>query len=116
MIDIGKFIDEEIAKRDMTRADLCREAHIKDSSLSKAIDRNSMGPDLARSLAKGLKMDEDVFFYKVGILSRDPRAELDPEKQEVVHLYDDLEPSERSVVRDLMRTLLGRRQAEKRNR
>jgi len=72
MVDFETWLKGELKKRDWKQADLCREANISSGALSTALERNRIGPDLARAIAKGLHLPQYVVFYHAGLMTELP--------------------------------------------
>jgi plasmid maintenance system antidote protein VapI len=65
----GAWLQAEIDKRGWTKSMLARNAKVSPAAISDVISgRRNIGPELARSIAKALKMEQEAVFRIAGIM------------------------------------------------
>ncbi len=69
MANFGEWLDQELATKGWTRADLSRASGITEATLSRIVSgTRGVGPDVAKVIAETMHIDPVIVFRKAGIL------------------------------------------------
>ena len=99
------WLESELNKRDWTPSDLARKAGLRAASVTRVLDgtRNA-GPDVSLAIARALNLPDVMVFRRAGLLSS--KSEIEPEVEEAMHLFQQLEEDQREFVLRSMRAWL----------
>lgn len=102
IINFSDWLLLELNDREWTQADLARKAKIKTATLSRIMTgaRNA-GKQTAESIATALDYPPEFVFRMAGILP--PDREKNPTDEELLHLYNQLDPDEQEEIRKWVR-------------
>lgn len=75
-LDFSDWLNKTLKSLGMFEVELRLHGDIESGTLSNAKARNSVGPELARQIAKGLGKPQAWVFYQLGIIDEDPEGLL----------------------------------------
>ena len=105
--DLSRFahwLEEELRRRDWTRADLARRAGLSRAAISDVLNlKYSPGPEFCRAVARALGYPQEAVFRRAGLLTDPPPSDDDPNIKLAVHLLRSLPPQARREILTFIR-------------
>lgn len=110
-----EWLNEELQKRNWTRAELARRGGFNSSSLY-LLDsgRRRPGPEICEGIARALNLPVEAVFRHAGLLP--PVPESSPVSEELAYINRQLPPSKQLELLDLARVILERYERTKKSR
>jgi transcriptional regulator with XRE-family HTH domain len=104
---LGKFIQEEIKKRNWSQADLSRAADMKESAVSNLVSgQRKLGITSLIILSKAFKVSVDKILRAAGLL---PPIQTETEQSErLLFLFDQLGEDDKATILQMMEFLLSK--------
>ncbi len=106
---VSVWLDEKLAERQWSDADLSRASGVYTGTISNVRSRNKIGPEVARKFAKAFKMREDDLFYELGLLSQAPGEVVihDPILADLWRMFHAMSEQERIAARVFVEKMFG---------
>jgi transcriptional regulator with XRE-family HTH domain len=102
------WLQEEMQKRGWNQSDLAKAAGISRQAVSNILNMaRTPGPDVCKSIASAFKIDPAIVFVKAGFLP--PKKQSNNDFDELVFLIEQLSPSERQEIEELVRFKIERK-------
>ena len=95
----SEWLQEELASRGWSAADLARRARLTTGAISHVINGSRRpGPDFCRAVARALGYPQELVFRKAGLIDDPPPPDYDPNLRIALHLLANLPPEERQEI------------------
>jgi transcriptional regulator with XRE-family HTH domain len=104
----GAWLSDEIQKRGISQIQLARKAEITPAQISRLISGSrGAGEKTLNAIAKGLDLPPEIVFRAAGFLP--PKKKSSSDFDELVFLIEQLSPSERQEIEELVRFKIERK-------
>lgn len=91
MTDVAEWLERTLKELGLSEAEMRAAGRIESGSLSNAKARNSVGPELAKQIARGLKKPQAWVFFQLGLMDEDPAELLSKLDAHAINILEMLE-------------------------
>lgn len=107
---VDAWLTRILDREGINEAELAKRGGFKQSVLSNAKDRNSIGPDIARKIADAIRRSQHEVFYELGLITERPGQLIikDPILADIWSILGKMDNSEKSAVRMMLKRMVTR--------
>ncbi len=109
-----EWLEQQLEEKRWSGAELARKAKVSQAIVSLVLNgQRQPGPDFCEAVAGAFKIPSDVVFRKAGLLPPEPAN--DEQRQELVHLFELMDVTNREDTIDYARMKLEKQERESKN-